>query len=159
MSGTLPLQELNDEHRSLATDVRQIEAAARAHLHTGLTIASHTGLAVPAEEQLAVLDAEGVDRSAWISLDGIAPENVERYAERLAYLKAEDVLDRVLLSHDAGWYHVGEPGGGTFRPFDTLSTELLPALEAAGLTDDELDRLTVVNPAEAFAVRVRASTP
>lgn len=29
MSGTLPLQELNGEHRSLAADVRQIEAAVR----------------------------------------------------------------------------------------------------------------------------------
>jgi phosphotriesterase-related protein len=163
-------------------DRKLIEAAARTHLRTGLTIAAHTGLAGPALEQLAVLDAEGVDRSAWIwvhaqaeadstvvvraarsgawiSLDGLAPENIERYVEQLAYLKAANVLDRVLLSHDAGWYHVGEPGGGTFRSYETLFTELLPALAEAAFTDDEIRQLTAVNPAEAFAVRVRARTP
>ena len=74
-------------------------------------------------------------------------------------MKAEGLLNRVLLSHDAGWYHVGEPGGGTFRPYDTLITALLPALETAGFTSEEIHQLTVVNPADAFAVRVRARSP
>jgi phosphotriesterase-related protein len=162
-------------------DRKLIEAAARTHLRTGLTIAAHTGLAGPALEQLAVLDVEGVDRSAWIwvhahaeadskvvvhaartgawiSLDGLGPDNVTRYVERLTYLKAEELLGRVLISHDAGWYHVGEPGGGTFRAYETLFAELLPALEVAGFTADEIRRLTVVNPAEAFTVRVRATS-
>jgi phosphotriesterase-related protein len=163
-------------------DRKLIAAAARAHLLTGLTIASHTGPAVPALEQLAVLDTEGVDpsawiwvhaqaeedstvvvgaarRGAWISLDGLAPGTVTAYVARLAYLKAEGVLDRVLVSHDAGWYHVGEPGGGTFRSYETLFTELLPALDAAGFTEAEIDQLIAVNPAEAFAVRVWARVP
>ncbi len=162
-----------------AIDRKLIEAAARTHLATGLTIAAHTGPAAGALDQLAVLEAEGVDPSAWIwvhaqaeadstvhvraarsgawiSFDGLAPDNVERYVARLAFMKEEHLLHRVLVSHDAGWYHVGEPGGGTFRRFDTLFTALLPALRAAGFTDEEIHQLSVVNPAEAFAVRVRA---
>ncbi len=163
-------------------DRRLIEAAARTHLRTGLTIASHTGPAAAALDQLAVLQAEGVDPSAWIwvhaqaeedstilvraarsgtwvSLDGLAPDNVTRYVERLVFLKAEGLLHRALVSHDAGWYHVSEPGGGTFRPYDTLFSDLLPALHAAGFTEQEIHRLTVDNPAEAFTVRVRARAP
>ncbi len=160
-------------------DRKLVQAAARTHLRTGLTIAAHTGPAIGALEQLAVLEDEGVDpiawiwvhaqaeadstyyvsvarSGAWISFDGLAPDNVERYVALVAFMKAEGLLDHVLVSHDAGWYHVGEPGGGTFRPYGTLFTELLPALEAAGFTRDEIHQLTVVNPAEAFTVRVRA---
>jgi phosphotriesterase-related protein len=159
-----------------------IEAAARTHLRTGLTIAAHTGPAAGAMEQLDVLRAEGVDPSAWIwihaqaeadstfhvraardgawiSFDGLGPENVQRYVALVGLMKAEGLLHRVLISHDAGWYHVGEPGGGTFRSYETLFADLLPALEAAGFSSEELHRLTVVNPANAFAVRVRARTP
>jgi len=163
------------------TDIERklIQAAARTHLHTGLTIAAHTGPAAGALDQLAVLEAEGVDpsawiwvhaqaeddstfhlsaarRGAWISFDGLAPDNVEHYVKRVAFMKADGLLNRVLVSHDAGWYHVGEPGGGTFRPYDTMFTDFLPALEAAGFTGEEIHQLIAVNPAEAFAVRVRA---
>lgn len=163
-------------------DRKLIQAAARTHLRTGLTIAAHTGPAAGALDQLAVLEAEGVHPSAWIwvhaqveddstfhvraardgawvSFDGLAPGNVERYVARVALMKAEGLLHRVLVSHDAGWYHVGEPGGGTFRPYETLFTDLLPALTAAGFTHEEIHQLTDVNPAEAFAVRVRARLP
>jgi phosphotriesterase-related protein len=160
-------------------DRKLVQAAARTHLRTGLTIAAHTGPAAGALDQLALLEAEGVDPSAWIwvhaqaeddstvhvraalsgawiSFDGLAPDNVGRYVARVAFMKGEGLLHRVLLSHDAGWYHVGEPGGGTFRPYDTLFTDFLPALEAAGFTSGEIVQLIDGNPAAAFTVRVRA---
>jgi phosphotriesterase-related protein len=64
-------------------------------------------------------------------------------------------LGRVLLSHDAGWYRVGEPGGGNYRGYDTLFKEFLPHLKKAGLTEPELLQMLVLNPAEAFSVRIR----
>jgi phosphotriesterase-related protein len=163
---------LSDLHRKL------VRAAARTHLRTGLTIAAHTGPAPAALDQLAVLEEEGVHPSAWIwvhaqaegdstihvraarsgawiSFDGLATDNVDRYVARVVFMHAQGLLHRVLVSHDAGWYHVGEPGGGTFRSYDTLFQDFLPALEAAGFTDEDIHQLTVVNPAEAFAVRVR----
>jgi hypothetical protein len=62
---------------------------------------------------------------------------------------------RVLLSYDAGWYHVGAPGGGEFRAYTTLVDDFLPALRAAGFTDAEVRRLTVGNPREVLMSRVR----
>lgn len=161
-----------------AIDAMLVRAAALTHLETGLTIASHTGFAVPAREQLAILAEEGVHPSAWIwvhaqtevdtdhhawaarqgawlSFDGISPESLERHLAQVVDMKRLGLLHRVLLSHDAGWYQPGQPGGGTFRPFDTLFTRFLPALRETGFTRDEIHQLTVTNPQQAFQVRIR----
>ena len=61
----------------------------------------------------------------------------------------------MLISHDAGWYSVGEPRGGSFRPYDTLFAEFLPALNKAGFSDEDIELLTVTNPAKAFSIGVR----
>jgi phosphotriesterase-related protein len=50
---------------------------------------------------------------------------------------------------------VGEPDGGTFRPYDTVFTAFVPALTHAGFTDAEIHQVLVTNPADAFAIRVR----
>ena len=156
-----------------------VQAAARTHLASGLTLAVHSGDGTAALEELKVLRDEGVDGSAfiwvhanyekdpalharaadqgaWVEFDGIAPKTVERHVGLVQAMKGRGHLGRVLVSHDAGWYQPGEPGGGKIRPYDTLFTQFVPALKAAGFTDAEVKRLTVDNPREAFAVRVRA---
>lgn len=161
-------------------DRKLVRAACRTHLETGLTIAAHTGPAQPAFEQLDVLAEEGVDpsawiwvhaqgeddfdrhleaaeRGAWVEFDGYHPDETEAYVERVVAMRDRDLLHRVLLSQDNGWYAVGEPEGGDFSPYTPLFTELLPALEAAGLTEDEIRKLIVENPADAFRIRVRAA--
>jgi phosphotriesterase-related protein len=70
-------------------------------------------------------------------------------------MRQRGLLNRVLLSHDAGWYHVGEPGGGQYRSHETLFTQFLPALRQSGFREEELDRMLVRNPADAFGIRVR----
>ena len=67
-------------------------------------------------------------------------------------MRAAGRLDRVLLSHDAGWYHVGEPDGGTYRPHDTLFTTLVPRLRTRGFTQPEIQQLLVENPRRALTV-------
>ena len=164
--------ELTDIHEKL------VRAAARTHLKTGLTIASHTGPAIGAFEEIEILKEEGVDPSvfiwvhaqveenleyhveaakmgAWISFDGLGWEKPEKYVRLLANMKSQDLLHKVLISHDAGWYHVGEPNGGNFIGFTTLFDKLLPALKDSGFTDDEINLLLVINPAEAFSVGVK----
>ena len=159
-------------------DRKLVQAAARTHRKTGLTIAAHTGPAEAAFEELAVLDREGVDpsawiwvhahaerdmtrhveaaqRGAWVEFDGLRPDRIERHVALAANMKEHGALHRTLISHDAGWYRVGEPSGGTFRPYDTLFTAFLPALKNTGFTDAEIHQVLVTNPAEAFAVRVR----
>jgi phosphotriesterase-related protein len=163
---------LSDVERKL------IRAGAAAHLATGLTIGAHTGSAVAAYEELAELEAAGVHpsawiwihaqnepdaakyddaarRGAWISLDGVSSESVAMHADRVGRLREAGLLHRVLVSQDAGWYSVGEPDGGKFRPYDIVFTEFVPALKARGFTEAQINQIFVKNPATAFAVRVR----
>lgn len=156
-----------------------ILAGAIAHRETGLTIGAHTGPAIAAFEQLAILESARVDpsawiwihaqnepdlqrhiaaarRGAWISFDGLGPDSVEEYVTRVLTLRNSGLLQRTLISHDAGWYTVGKPrGGGDFRPFDTVFTKFVPALRAKGFTQAEIDTLLIDNPANAFAIAVR----
>jgi phosphotriesterase-related protein len=163
-----PLSEL---HKKI------VRAAAQTHLKSGLTICSHTGPAVPALEQLELLQAERVSPSAfvwvhaqnepdkdnylkaarqgaWISLDGIGWGKFDEYANLLSFMKTNNVLHRVLISHDAGWYKPDEPEG-SFQGYLNIFTELIPRLKVKGFTSDDMDQLLARNPAEAFALRVR----
>jgi predicted metal-dependent phosphotriesterase family hydrolase len=92
------------------------------------------------------------EEGAWISFDGLGPDDVDRYVELVAGMRSAGHLDRVLLSHDAGWYHVGEPGGGTYRPHDTLFTTFVPRLRARGFAEAEIQQLLVENPRRALTV-------
>jgi hypothetical protein len=65
--------------------------------------------------------ASAAARGAWVEFDGISEESVDKYVTLVLQMQAAG-LERVLVSHDAGWCHVGEPDGGKFRPFDTLFT-------------------------------------
>ena len=59
--------------------------------------------------------------------------------------------DRVLLSHDRGWCDPAPPRGGVRRSFTYLLETFLPKLSAAGVDDVTIDRLTRINPFNAFA--------
>ncbi len=100
----------------------------------------------------------------WISLDNIrkrsniepgAQNSVEWYADRIIRLKSEGLLSRVLISHDSGWYDPAKPGGGTFNGYNDIFDTFIPVLKDKGLTDDEIDRILVKNPQEAFKIKVR----
>lgn len=162
--------KLSELHQKL------IRAAALTHLKTGLTICSHTGPALPAREEIEILMQSGVHPSAfvwvhasgsaeelenvgqsgcWISLDGVNTENISKHVEWISFLKNKRRLGQVLISHDAGWYRPGEPDGGAFRGFTTISDKLVPALKEHGFTDTDIHTLMVTNPAKAFAIRKR----
>jgi len=162
--------KLSELHQKL------VKAAALTHLKTGLTICSHTGPALPAREEIEILKQSGVHPSAfvwvhangsaeelenvgqsgcWISLDGVNTDNIGKHIEWISFLKNKGRLGQVLISHDAGWYHPGEPDGGQFRGFTTISDMLVPALKANGFTEADIRMLIVANPAQAFAIRIR----
>lgn len=167
-SGVDPEPVLSESHRKL------VVAAALTHRETGLAIAVHTGRG-PGLAQLDVLREHGVaagafiwvhaqgardddlwaaaDRGAWISLDGLNRNSLPRHRHLCVELRQRGHLSRVLLSHDAGWYDPAKPGGGTFRPFDLLGHVFLPQLREAGFTAEEIDQVTRLNPARAFALR------
>lgn len=163
-----------DEGSLSEVDARLVRAAAIAHRETRLPIASHTPTGGAAIEELDLLDRAGVPpsafiwvhaqserdgafhtrvatRGAWVEFDGISPTTVTRHVELVRQMKEQGLIGRVLVSQDAGWYRVGEPAGGQFRPYDTLFTAFLPALKAAGLDEEDARQLLVTNPRRALS--------
>jgi len=163
---------LSDFHRKIVT------AAGLTHLETGMIIASHTGPALPAFEEIELLKSIGVSPEAFIwvhaqnekdhlkhikaaetgarvSIDGLNKDNALQYAEWLMDFKNKGLLDRVLVSHDAGWYSPGEPEGGNFTPYTSIFKYLFPELEKRDFNSEDVNTVFVKNPAEAFSIKVR----
>jgi predicted metal-dependent phosphotriesterase family hydrolase len=161
-------------------DAKLVRAAALAHRQTGLTIACHTGDGRAASEEIEILRVAGVAPQAliWVHAQNEADPSVhERLAkagtwiefecsseksltDRVAQIKAmtdRGLIGKSLISLDAGWYRVGEPGGGAFRSYDFFFTRLLPALRDAGLSGEQLRLLTVENPARALRPGVKTA--
>jgi len=162
-----------DEAPLSEVDAKLVQAAARTARATGLPIASHTTTGAAAMAELELLDRAGVPSNAfiwvhahnerdtsfhtraakagaWVEFDGLSDTSVERHVELVRRMKTEGLIRRVLVSHDAGWFHVGEPAGGQFRAFDTLFTQFIPALTSAGFTKEEVGQLLVENPRRAL---------
>ncbi len=155
-----------------------IEAAAITHLETGLTIGVHTGDGAAAFEQLEILKKHGVSPLAriwfhaqsepdhalhikaaklgcWVSFDGVNPQTLSDNVGYLKSMKEQGLLHRVLVSQDSGWYNVGDPGGGNFKPYTCILNDFIPLLKENGFTLQELDLLFRTNPATAFSIEVR----
>jgi phosphotriesterase-related protein len=161
-------------------DAKLVDAAAITHQATGMAIHSHTGDAAAGLAQLDLLEKRGVPlsafvwvhaqnvedlavlvgaaaRGAWIELDGVGPETVTRHAELVIGLAKAGHLGRVLVSHDAGQYTVGEAesGAAKFRSYDTVLAGLVPALRSRGMGDDAIRSLLVDNPRELLTTHAR----
>jgi len=156
-----------------------VEAAALTHLKSGLTIVSHTGPGERAFEQLEILKKYGVSpeafvwthaqggtkedqiraakSGAWISLDNVNSDtaSILLYVEILQNLKKNNLLNKALISHDSGWYTVGEQGGGEIKPYTAIFTYLLPAMRGSGFTDEEIRLVMEKNPQKAYSVKIR----
>jgi phosphotriesterase-related protein len=163
---------LSDLHRKI------VKAAALTHLKTGLTIASHTGPAIPAFEQLEILQSQGVSSEAfiwvhaqnekdisthiraarmgaWISLDGVNNDMIGEYVKMIKNMKNNNLLSKVLLSHDSGWYHPGEVNGGKINGYTAIFDNLIPGLLKEGFSEKEIEQIMIINPQKAFTIRVR----
>ena len=150
-----------------------VKAAALTSLETGLTIASHSGRAVGLWPQLKILDETGVSPNSfiwvhaqaeddndaylnaaalgcWISLDGLGWD-LAKHMDKLVFAKEHGILDRILISHDAGWYDP-QKEQQTITPFTAIFTKLLPALRSKGFSEEEIKMLISKNPAMAFAI-------
>jgi len=157
-------------------DLKLFKAGLITHLKTGLTLAVHTGNNPEAvEAQIRLLDEFNISteawiwihahqadtellintasKGAWISLDGANATNVQEFIGILERFKANNLLHKVLLSHDGD----GFPMGGDIRPFDSIPKDLIPALRVHGFTDSEIDQIMEHNPKKAFTIKIRSS--
>jgi predicted metal-dependent phosphotriesterase family hydrolase len=91
-------------------------------------------------------------RGAWLEYDAIGWGAIEWQESLVLAMLERGYEDQLLLSQDAGWYHVGEPDGGTVQPMTTLLAEFVPRLRAAGVTDALVDKLLIDNPRRVLAV-------
>jgi phosphotriesterase-related protein len=73
----------------------------------------------------------------------------------LINLKKNNLLNKALLSHDSGWYTVGEKGGGSIRPYTDIFNYLLPELRKKGFTDEDITLIMEKNPQKAYSVKIR----
>lgn len=167
-----------DKYPLSDTQRKIVEASAISHLATGLTIGIHTGNGEAAMEELKIIQTKGVKAEAWIwihaqneqnrelhiraakaggwvSYDGVNTESLSHCIAFLKDMRKENLLSHVLLSHDSGWYHVGEPGGGNYNDYNTIADKLIPALKENDFTEDDVRLLFNINPAKAFTIRVR----
>ncbi|MGO8733578.1 MAG: phosphotriesterase [Terriglobia bacterium] len=161
-----PLSEIN---------AKLVSAAALTHLQTGLVIASHTGDGMAAMAQLSLLKKHAVppsafvwvhaqdekntslhrraaEEGAWIEFDGVTGESLSQNVAWVVEMKWAGYLHHVLVSQDAGWYHVGEPGGGSFRGYDLLLVRFLPELRKAGFKESDVRTLIIDNPRRALTL-------
>ena len=159
-------------------DKKLILAAGKTHLKTGLTIVSHTsGSTDAAVEQVAMLEEMGVHPEAWIwahaqrvkdpgdlppiaraggwiGLDGISDKTLNHHLDMLRHMRRFRALDRVLLSHDGNSFGYGDR---PFKPYNAIFDQFIPLMHKANFTDEEIHLITVKNPQEAYAIRVRKS--
>ncbi|MEM6646149.1 MAG: phosphotriesterase-related protein [Bacteroidota bacterium] len=153
-----------------------LQAAAEAHHRTGAPISTHTekGRLGVAQAQ-ALIDAgvkpehivightdhqldwgyhaELAATGVFLGIDQIGKAKYAPDADRIAFIQRHIDAghgEQLLLSGDLArrsyWTaHGGAPG------FGYILTDFASALRAAGLTDSDLDRLFIANPARAFA--------
>ena len=153
-------------------DIKLFKAGILTHLATGLTIAVHTGNnPKAASQQLQLLKEYNVDASAWIwvhankienqnllidaasqgawiSLDGVNENNFREYLQKLKLFKKENLLHKVLLSHDGNSF----PRGRAIRKYESISTNLIPGLLKQGFTQEDINQLMIKNPIKAFQI-------
>ena len=86
-----------------------------------------------------------------MEFDGIRASTLDWHLECVQVMADAGLLDRVLISQDAGWYGPGEPGGGKFRGYKYLFTNFLPALERAGFSKADRGQLIEINPMRALS--------
>jgi len=155
-------------------DAKLVRASALTHRETGMTIACHIGDGAAAVGVVEILRQEGVAPTAliWVHAQNGEPEIRDRLARagvfiefdgvndtnlpvRVEQVKALPFVGRVLASLDAGWYQVGEPGGGKFKSYDYFFTTFLPTLRRAGVPESTIRLMTVEGPSLALQLSIR----
>ncbi|MFZ6029079.1 MAG: phosphotriesterase family protein [Chloroflexota bacterium] len=155
-------------------EAKILRAAARAGRETNAVIGVHTKRGRVVRDQLDIIEEAGYTaerfvwihtqsdpdfnlhlemarRGAWLEYDGIGNGDDAYYLERIQRVLDAGLGDRVLLSHDRGWYDPAKPGGGEPKPFTYLFEHFLPKLRAAGVDEAAIHKFMHTNPYRAFA--------
>lgn len=158
-----------------AQEERVLRAAARAHRATGAPISTHASMYPVGLAQLALLREEGVDpgyviighcdtyldsgyhlailgADAYVQFDTIARTHINpdaRRADALLALLRAGWAERLLLSSDRCYRSDLHAFGGAGN--DVVFTRFFELLRDRGVSDDELDVMTIANPRRILA--------
>ena len=107
-----------------------------------------------AERKMADLHRGLMERGSTIGMDRFGLEHflpTARRVEVIARLCAEGYAGKMVLSHDANCWTdmLSEDDKRRIRPlwhYNHLSDDILPALRAAGVTEDQIQQMLVRNP-------------
>lgn len=159
-----------------AMEEKFLRAAGHAAAETGAAVASHTVLGSAAKKQADILEAiDPAIRFVWVHAQAernrrwhrdLAARGVFIEFDSLGWTPSEDSAhiaaikeliaagwgDRVLLSHDAGWYQPGQANGGTQKPYTYLLGTFVAKLRNSGINDATIRMLTEENPRRAFGL-------
>jgi len=169
--------ELGTDNRFIApAEERVFRAGARAHKRTGFAITLHAFAYPNGLDQLDLLEEEGVDlrrvivghadsypnvayhealigRGAFVQFDLVGKFLACTDAQRVRLtveLLARGHVDRLLFSHDTcmrtSLHAHGGPG------YDHLILRFLPALRAAGVSEEQIQIMMVENPRRVLSV-------
>lgn len=167
-----PLSEI-DRKLMIAGGLCHQATGLRLHVHTGNGLAAMgvleelSRLRVPASAYVWVhaqnekdrkVHIEAAKAGALIELDGIGERHMEAHLAAVTDMIEAGYLDQLLISQDSGWYRVGEPGGGQFNGYTFLFDTFLPALRGRGISEPQIRRLLMDNPARALTFQTK-STP
>jgi len=154
-----------------------LRAAGRTASETGAAIASHTPVGSNAVSQVDILESiDPAIRFIWVHAQNESNRNIHvQLAARGVYIEFDSLGwnpgqdptyiaaiknllaaghgDRILLSHDAGWYQPGETNGGTQKPFTYLIDTFIPKLKDVGVDDATIRMITQTNPVRAFGFK------
>jgi phosphotriesterase-related protein len=159
---------------------RNIRSAARVSQATGAAVASHTIGGRAVLEEIALLVDEGLplEKFIWVHAESESDLSIHRqvadlgvYVEydfigqpnqdpliqvnKILSLLEHNYSDRLLLSHDAGWFQPGMPHGrpeGGIRGYTYIRDTFIPLLKAHDVDDETVKLLTETNPKRAFAI-------
>lgn len=152
-----------------------LRAAARASLKTGMAIQAHTLYPVTIRQAAEILideklsfdrfiwthadcdgDVETMVRMGksgmWIQIDGVGFAPYEKHVSLLQDLIQAGILNRLLLSQDRGWYVVGKDKGKFVNPYHPIFTDFIPLCKKAGIQEESLHQMQVVNPARVLNI-------
>lgn len=160
-----------------ALEEKFLRAAGRAASQTDAAIASHAPVGGNASRQVAILESiDPAVRFIWVHAQSESNRQVHRQlAAKGAYIEFDNLGwspgqestiiaamqellaagygDRILLSHDAGWYQPGQPNGGSQKGFVYLIDSFIPKLRAAGMDEAAIRMMTETNPIRAFGLK------
>ena len=152
-------------------EIRNLKAAALASKETGAIIASHTPNGSIVRQEMDILRTAGLclDHFIWIHANLESDQDIHLEASQQGVYVEFDAIgwdwqsqsalvdytvsliesvcaDRILLSHDAGWYDPsqpdGQPEGQGIQGFTTLVNEFIPALKERGISDELIHQIS-----------------